>query len=383
MEIVGVRAPLISLIVLALIEVFAGLLLRFNVDLLVTYPVLLILIPGLMDLRGDVYGAIGYRFTKGLHLGLTQPRLLTRFNLLNIATGYVNSVLISFFLCLIGVGLSVIGRFEMPDIPSLLFIVLSSTVIVFTMLTPTVVTVIAYLFRHGHDPSPFVATIVTGVGDALTPAVLILVAYSYEAFSDVFKLLVITASSGVAVVLLAYMAYAGEGRDLAENFISSTIGSVGSSFGGLFLAMMVGFIAKNPEVLGVLPAFNAVVGAAMGYLSNSLNIDLHIGTESSGRTLYKRIATGFIATYTSVLTALVVVLAFSQNLMRLPIVTLSVTLSCLTLYMVSAIITYLLTIRSFYHGWDPDNIVFPIMTTFVDLMGPITLPTIATILLPE
>ncbi|MEM2343691.1 MAG: hypothetical protein QW659_06370, partial [Sulfolobales archaeon] len=80
MEIVGVRAPLISLIVLALIEVFAGLLLRFNVDLLVTYPVLLILIPGLMDLRGDVYGAIGYRFTKGLHLGLTQPRLLTRFN---------------------------------------------------------------------------------------------------------------------------------------------------------------------------------------------------------------------------------------------------------------------------------------------------------------
>lgn len=121
----------------------------------------------------------------------------------------------------------------------------------------------------------------------------------------------------------------------------------------------------------------------MGYLSNSLNIDLHIGTGSSRRTLYKRIAVCFIATYTSVLTALAVVLAFSQNIMKFPAVTLCVTLSYLTLHTISALVTYLLTTKSFHHGWDPDNIVFPIMTTFVDLMGPVTLSTISILLLTE
>lgn len=370
------------MVTLALIEVLAGLSLRFSIDLLVAYPVMLILTPGLMDLRGDVYGAIGYRFTKGLHLGLTEPKLLTKFNLLNIATGYVNSIVVTFLLCLMGAGLSAVSKLGMPDPLSLLFIASFSTLIVFVVLTPIIVASIVHLFRHGHDPSPFVATIVTGVGDVLTPVVLITVAYLHDAFPGFLKLIVVLTALGVAVALLAHMVSAGEHRDLAENLLSSAIGSAGSSTGGFFLAMMVGFIAENPEVLGILPAFNAVLGAAMGYLSNSLNIDLHIGAGESKRTFYRRSAAGFVAAYASVLVALALISLFSHSaLPRFLMVVSSVTLSCAALFSASTIATYLLTTTSFRHGWDPDNIVFPIMTTFVDLMGPVTLSTVAVLLL--
>lgn len=343
---------------------------------------MLILIPGLMDLRGDVYGAIGYRFTKGLHLGLTQPKLITRFNLLNVMTGYVVSITVTLFLCLMGLGLSSVGRFETPDITSLLFIATSSTLVVFAALTPVALTAIAYLFKRGRDPSPFVATIVTGVGDVLTPTALITIAYLHELLSSSVKGLVVVVASCLATLLLTYMVYVREWKDLTENLTSSVIGSSGSSLGGYFLAIMVSFIGENPEVLGVLPAFNAVVGAAMGYLSNSLNIDLHMGLEGSKRTFYRRSLTGSVATCVAVLLAL---MALSMSPPYIPLrllrVTLSVTLSCLTLYAISTIITYLLTTISFHHGWDPDNLVFPVMTTFVDLMGPIVLLLISSQLL--
>ncbi|MEM2208009.1 MAG: magnesium transporter [Sulfolobales archaeon] len=377
------REFIVSLVTLALIEVFAGLSLKFNVELLVAYSVVLILIPGLMDLRGDVYGAIGYRFTKGLHLGLTQPKLLNRFNLINASTGYVNSIVVTFLLCLIGVGLSLVSKLSMPDFLSLIFIASFSTVSVFVVLTPVILAVIAYMFKLGHDPSPFVATVVTGIGDVMTPVVLIGVAYMHELFPYFLKALFVLASLGLTVALTAYMVRVGELKNLIENLVSSTLASTGSSLGGFYLALSVGFIAENPEILGVIPAFNAVIGAAMGYLSNSLNVDLHIGTDRYRNTYYRNSVAGLMATHASVLTALAAVTIFSKSaLSRALTIALGVALSCLILYLVSTLITYLLTVVSFHHGWDPDNLVFPVMTTFVDLMGPVILTVIAIHLLP-
>jgi len=101
---------LVPLVSLGLAEILAGITLRFNVDLLVVYPVLLIITPGLMDLRGDVYGAMGYRLTKALHLGLAQPKYWSRENLVNLATGYVVSIIATSILALIGLVLSLINK---------------------------------------------------------------------------------------------------------------------------------------------------------------------------------------------------------------------------------------------------------------------------------
>lgn len=377
-----IKKWLTPLVVLATAEVLAGLTLRFNVDLLVAYPILLVLIPGLMDLRGDVYGAIGYRLTKALHLGLTPLTIRSRFNVVNAILGYVVSTVATVNLCIIGLTLSTLTGLSAPDFISLLFISLFSTFIVYLVLTPIITSSTIVMFRHGYDPSSFVATIVTGIGDFATPAVLLLVAYLHEELAYIVKFSTVLFLMILTLVLTVFIIREKEAKNLLENLTSSLIGSTGSSLGGFVLALSMSFISRNPEVLGVLPAFNAVIGAAMGHLGNSLNIDFHIGAESPKKSYYEESFAGFIATYSSILLALFLsstpLLVNSVRILKVAGV---VTISCLSVYSLSTLTTYFLTTLTFKHGWDPDNVVFPVMTTFVDLIGPVVISLTGSIVL--
>lgn len=365
------------LVTLAIAEVLAGLTLRLNVDLLVSFPVLLILTPGLMDLRGNVYGAIGYRLTKALHLGLTPPNFRSRFNLVNVLVGYVVSTIATIILCLIGVFLSLLTSLRAPDFVSLLFISLISTLVVYLILTPIVTLFIIIIFRHGYDPSSFVATIVTGIGDYATPAVLLLVAYIYDGFSYTLRFSTIMVLTTLTLLFMVLLIREKQTRDLLENLASSVVASTGSSLGGFVLALSTIFISENPEVLGVLPAFNAVIGAAMGHLGNELNIDLHIGAETPEKSYRNEAIVGFIATYSSIIIALALsTIPLATSYLKVAVVAGVISVSCTMVYLLSTFVTYMLTMVTFKHGWDPDNVVFPIMTTFVDLMGPTILSLI-------
>lgn len=373
---------LTPLLVLALAEVLAGLVLKENVDLLVLFPVLLILAPGLMDLRGNVYGAIGYRLVKALHLGLSEPKLTTRYNLFNILVGYTVSITATLILVIVGFSFSIILGLGTPEIVSLFFIALQSTVIVYLVLTPVVISTITYIFRSGRDPSPFVATIVTGIGDFLTPATMILVAYLHEFIPYTLKLALILTYVLISLGSLEYIRRYSQLRDLYENLTSSVVASMGSSMGGLALALMASFISENPEILGVVPAFNAVIGAAMGHLGSTLNIDLHLGEESPWTKYRGELSRGLIASYISITVALSLsMVSTPPSIWKLLGLYLVVTLSSLSVYLSSSTVTYALTMATFKHGWDPDNVVFPIMTTFVDLVGPVVLAFIGLIIL--
>jgi len=66
---------------------------------------------------------------------------------------------------------------------------------------------------------------------------------------------------------------------------------------------------------------------------------------------------------------LAVSLAGGAPLWRLAVSLAIVTLSFAIVYFLSALTTLYLSESSFRHGWDPDNIVFPLMTTFADFNG--------------
>ncbi len=375
------RKWITPLILLALAEVLAGATLRFNVELLVAQPVLLVLIPGLMDLRGDVYGALGYRLSKALHLGLTQPAMFTKFNLVNTSCSYMVSVIATLNLCILGTLLSLVLGSEVLDFASLVFIALTSTVVVFAVLTPLTTWAIIYLFKRGRDPSTFVATIVTGVGDFASPAVLLLVAQLYREFTSALRLLAVSVFALFALAFFVLVLRAGGLKDFLENLASSVVGSTGSSLGGFVLATSTALISKNPEVLAVLPAFNAVIGAATGYLGSSLNISLHVGEESPYKLYRRELVVGLAATYTSVMLALALSTAVFTEPARLLRVVASISASLLVVYAAASMATYYLTVTSFHKGWDPDNVVFPIMTTFVDLLGPVAVSLIGALIL--
>lgn len=360
------------LLILTAAEMLAGLTLTSNIELLESYPALLMLIPGLMDLRGDVYGAIGYRLTTMLHMGQAEAKFRAKYNLLNALIGYVSTlfvtILLSFIISVLAFALSI----PSPTVTSLLFIAMLSSVLTFAVLTPIVITSTILLYKRGIDPSRFVAIIVTGIGDALTPITLITVFELNELVPDSLRLALITALIITLFLSYGYLYREKYAKDANENVVASLIASLGSSIGGLAIASNIGVIAKLPVVVGALPAFNAIIGAGVGFLGNILNIDLHlVGHKKLKDYLYK-CAILFPSVSASVLFAGAVVGAVNG----FPYFSISVAIIAAALsvvYAISSIATYYLTIESFRYGWNPDNLVFPLMTTFVDLNGPLAL----------
>jgi len=225
------------------------------------------------------------------------------------------------------------------------------------------------LFKKGVDPSGFVAVVVTGVGDALTPLTLILVSLMYQAIPFIVKLLFVLGVLASLAISYLYLARIHEDKPVKENAVSSIIAASGSSLGGLFAAVSIeGLLSRVPEVLGVLPAFNALIGASMGHLGNKLNIEFHVkGSADTSRYRWESLVEA-IATFISILAAYIVILATSAPGM-FAVSTISITMSFILVYSLSTVTTFYLTTISFKHGWDPDNIVFPLMTTFTDFTG--------------
>lgn len=373
-----VNRLLISMGALGVGEVLAGLSLQTSVEILTLYPVFLMLIPGLMDLRGDVYGAFGYRLTTALHIGETEPRILSKYNLYNVLISYSVTIIASIIIALLAYIISASLGLSSPNLLTLLFISLASSTIVYLVLTPVTTFSIILLFKTGRDPTDFVATIVTGVGDALTPFTFITVSSLFQALSPSSEAIIVALLSSVAIVSVLIVWRAGGLRTLLENTASSVAASFGSSLGGLSLATRTAILARLPLILGSLPAFNALIGAAMGVLGNSLNVKLHLGVENSLREYVDDSKTIAIATIVAVLVSILIVSGLTlTSIQSVGISVLIIGLSFPVLFLISSLLTFYLTQVSFKMGWNPDNLVFPLMTTFVDLNGPLIVSSVA------
>jgi len=373
-----VNRLLISMGALGVGTVLAGLSLHTSVEILIQYPVFLMLIPGLMDLRGNVYGALGYRLTTALHIGETEPRILSKFNLYNVLISYSVTIIASVIMALLAYIISASLGLSSPGLLTLLFISLASSTIVYLILTPLTTLSIILLFKTGRDPTDFVASIVTGVGDALTPFTFIAVSSLFQALSPSLETIIVASLSSVAIVSVLIVWRAGELRTLLENTVSSVAASFGSSLGGLFLATKTALLEKLPLILGSLPAFNALIGAGMGVIGNSLNVKLHLGVENSLHEYIDDSKTIALTTFVAVLVSLLTVSGLTlTSIQSVGISVLIIGLSFPILFLTSSLLTFYLTQVSFKMGWDPDNLVFPLMTTFVDLNGPLILASVA------
>jgi mgtE-like transporter len=359
-------------------EVLAGLSLQTSVEILTLYPVFLMLIPGLMDLRGDVYGAFGYRLTTALHIGETEPRILSKYNLYNVLISYSVTIIASIIIALLAYIISASLGLSSPTLLTLLFISLASSTIVYLVLTPVTTFSIILLFKTGRDPTDFVATIFTSVGDALTPFTFITVSSLFQALSPSSEAIIVALLSTIAIVSVLIVWRAGGLRTLLENTASSVAASFSSSLGGLSLATRTAILERLPLILGSLPAFNALIGAAMGVLGNSLNVKLHLGVENSLRKYVDDSKTIAIATIVAVLVSMLIVSMLTlTSIQSVGISVLIIGLSFPVLFLISSLLTFYLTQVSFKMGWNPDNLVFPLMTTFVDLNGPLIVSSVA------
>lgn len=162
----------------ALGGLFAGLVLGGMEEELRAVAGLLVLVPALLAIRGNVYGSLGARLASALHQGLVEPRFdLGDRRLRSAVTAALsNGLLVSAFAALLTVGaLRWLGRGH-ASLASLIAIALVSGLLSGLALTVVVVVVVFLGYRRGMNPDTLAGPVVTTTGDIAGMAALLFAA---------------------------------------------------------------------------------------------------------------------------------------------------------------------------------------------------------------
>ncbi len=173
------------------LDFFAGAVLgKFFDKLMISYSIILVVLPGLMGLRGNLYGALASRFTTMLHLGELQPSLRDPKITKNVYISILLSLLPVTVLWLIGA----ITADDVDNSVTVLLILVISTVFASIIMGYSTAMSAVVPFRKGVDPDVVAAPIVTSIGDLVTIPLLVGFVLLYEKSGTVFYVLFILAA---------------------------------------------------------------------------------------------------------------------------------------------------------------------------------------------
>lgn len=152
----------------------AGFVLAAYTNKLILIPGMLILLPGFLEMRGNISGSFASRLSAGLFLGVIKPgRKVTRITKGNMLASFFLAVAVSFALGLIAF---IFNYFVMNGLAySLILIPVIAGIIANAIEIPLTLSVTFYLFRKGHDPNNMMGPFVTSTGD-ITSIVSLLIA---------------------------------------------------------------------------------------------------------------------------------------------------------------------------------------------------------------
>ncbi len=160
----GFREILLSQFVSLIGGLIVGVVLAIYTDKLLLVPGMLIILPGFLEMRGNISGTFASRIASGLFLGVIKARNnSTKLIRGNKRASLILSMIVALFLGLMAflfnyIALGVIT----PAIIALPFIagVLSEMVEIPLTLFATI-----YFYRKGHDPNNIMGPFITSTGD--------------------------------------------------------------------------------------------------------------------------------------------------------------------------------------------------------------------------
>jgi len=142
----------------------SGTILAVYTDNILLIPGMLILLPGFLEMRGNISGSLAARLTSGLFLGIVNPKKIkSKIVKGNVIASFLLVLLISFILGLIAFLFNYFA-FSIYT-PNLILIALIAGVIANIIEIPISLFFTFYFFRKGHDPNNIMGPFVTTTGD--------------------------------------------------------------------------------------------------------------------------------------------------------------------------------------------------------------------------
>ncbi|MEM4318561.1 MAG: magnesium transporter [Candidatus Pacearchaeota archaeon] len=153
----------------------AGILLAISTNKLIFIPGILFILPGFLEMQGNLSGTLASRISSGLFIGFIDTKHLYRREKLikgNIIASFLLALIICTFLGLVGVVFTFFA-FRMLVI-EILFLPIIAGFIANIIEIPITILTTLYLFKAGHDPNNIMGPFLTSIGDIVSIGSLLL-----------------------------------------------------------------------------------------------------------------------------------------------------------------------------------------------------------------
>lgn len=379
-EAAGLRQGSAALLVSTAASLLAGLVLGGIRDTLERLPGLLVLVPPVLALRGNISGALGSRLATAVRAG-TFRRSWRRESLLGqnlwAAAGLSLSISLVFALMVKGAAIAfgITGAISVADF--IVISVLGGAIASSVVIAFTVAMAIAGVQR-GWDLDTVNGPIATAAGDLVTLPSLWVASYLVEIRWVTGTLGLVCAGTALAATWAGLRSpHRSERSIVRQSLPILTLAGMVSVIAGVSIESRLETLVAFPALLILIPPFLAVAGSLGAIFSSRIATKLHLGLIDPRRIRFFALAEELLLVACLAAPMFVLVatladligaaagLASPGSVEMVEVALLAGTLATVALVVVG----YAGSVVAFLYGLDPDNYAIPVVTSTLDLVG--------------
>ncbi len=169
------KESIIVVIISSILGLISGTVLSENQDVLYSFPIILLILPSLNSLIGDISTVLISRLTSHLYIGTLSPKIQKSDRLKEDFYGLLITILLSLFaLITLGYIFGYISGIIIVNPFLIILIIMITILLLFSLMFVFLFISSIFLFRKGKDPNNFLIPITTSLLDFLTPLFMIL-----------------------------------------------------------------------------------------------------------------------------------------------------------------------------------------------------------------
>ena len=389
-----IKEGLIALLICAVGDLIAGIVLGKMTFFLEAFPGLLVVIPGAIGMRGNIFGSFASRLSTSLHIGLIAPHFEFSEDLdNNIFASFVLTLVLSIFLGIVAKLFCILLHYESIALMDFILICTIAGLISNLIMLPITMLISFKSFENGWDPDNITSPIIAGFGDLFTLPAIIASIFLLQALNVNLMIKNIVFVILVIVILVGFIhcyRLSDETKTILKQSTPTLLlcSFLGGSAGGI-LNSSVETLLTNPSLLTLIPLFSGECGSLISILGARLSSGLHSGlveplSRPTGIALHNF---GICYILAIIVFPLIGILAEASTI---SVGTIGVgfdkiipisTLSGLILVSIMIFVVYYISITSYNNNLDPDNIVIPISTSVTDSISSLILISISLLIL--
>jgi Permease, similar to cation transporters len=389
-----IKEGLIALFICAVGDLIAGIILGKMTFFLETFPGLLVVIPGAIGMRGNIFGSFASRLSTNLHIGLISPEFEFSEDLnYNIYSSFVLTLVLSIFLGIVAKIFCIMLNYPSIGLVDFILICTFAGIISNLIMLPITMFVSFKSFEHGWDPDNITSPIIAAFGDLFTlPAIIAsvfilqLLEIDFAVKYGVFFIMLVA----VFVGFVYCYRLSDETRTILKQSTPTLLlcSFLGGSAGGI-LNSSVETLLTNPSLLTLVPLFSGESGSLISILGARLSSGLHSGWIEPVKKPEGEALNNFGICYILAIVVFPFIGILAEGSSRAfktagvgfhKIIPIS-TISGLVLVTVMMFLVYYISVTSYSRNLDPDNIVIPVSTSVTDSISSLILISVSLLVL--